>query len=705
MSKFNFFDFHKVVTSLQNRIYRFFLTSCLFVFSVSTYAELPIGEEFLVNSEITGNKNRPDMAILVDGGYLITWSSEGQDGDGWGVFAQRYQIDGTRQGDEFQVNLHTISDQKSPAVAGLTDGGFIIVWESSEQDGDGLGVFAQRYKEDGSPMGEFQVNTYIDSKQNNAAVAGLADGGFIITWYSYAQDAADHTLAGGVFAQKYLADGSRDGNEFQVNTYSPFEQGAPDVSALTQGGFVITWTTYDLREDASGIYAQRYTSSGTPDGSEFNVNSTTQLGQHFSVVTSLDNGDFIITWHGNELGQEGPDGHGVYGQRYQADGMTLGEEFLVNSLSIGDQTWPSITSLTGGGFAIVWQSQDQDGDLWGIFGQRYKADGSTKGEEFMVNSITSGEQTFPVIGGLSNDGFMVSWLGVDPEGDGHNIYARKFKGDYTNKMELGPLTQPLYAGNSITLPINVAGSAVYGIEGQMIINNPELLKFTHSQYEEFFLPSERFGPESSTTDDEWFGALTLLSPAEEKTGEGKFATVTLKATEAGTASLTLYALFSNKQGNLILESTKNYFITILESFTLSGNLSPFNINGSYDNVQVYINQQQKPINENGNFSENIPPGEVEVRAQALGFLPGVKTFIISESNQNLGVIPLIGGDINGDQVIDSTDLTLLLNSYRSIYPNIGTYNPAADFNRDNQVNIQDLSILGNHLGLSGPQNW
>ena len=39
------------------------------------------------------------------------------------------------------------------------DGDFIIVWESKNQDGSGSGVFAQRYNNDGSTNGsEFKIN-------------------------------------------------------------------------------------------------------------------------------------------------------------------------------------------------------------------------------------------------------------------------------------------------------------------------------------------------------------------------------------------------------------------------------------------------------------------------------------------------------------------------------------------------------------------
>ncbi|MGB5636523.1 MAG: hypothetical protein WBM86_27600, partial [Waterburya sp.] len=85
-----------------------------------------------------------------DGDFIITWSSYGQDGDGNGVFAQRYNADGSPSGSEFQVNTYTTGSQNDPAVAVDGDGDFVITWSGIGQDGDGNGeVFAQRYSVDG----------------------------------------------------------------------------------------------------------------------------------------------------------------------------------------------------------------------------------------------------------------------------------------------------------------------------------------------------------------------------------------------------------------------------------------------------------------------------------------------------------------------------------------------------------------------------
>ena len=64
---------------------------------------------------------------------------------------------------------------------------------------------------------EFQVNTYTASHQLNPSVTSLSDGGFVVTWTSYGQDGS----GSGVYGQRYTASGQASGNEFKINTYTP----------------------------------------------------------------------------------------------------------------------------------------------------------------------------------------------------------------------------------------------------------------------------------------------------------------------------------------------------------------------------------------------------------------------------------------------------------------------------------------------------
>ncbi len=240
------------------------------------------------------------MAPLNDGGFVVTWSSNGQDGSGYGVYAQRYDAAGAAVGSEFQVNTTTTTNQRYSSVAPLNDGGFVVTWSSYLQDGSNYGIYAQRYDAAGAAVGsELQVNTTTSDEQQYSSVAPLNDGGFVVTWTSFGQDGSNY----GVYAQRYDAAGSAAGTELQVNTYTTSNQWYSSVAPLNDGGFVVTWSSFGQDGDGYGIYAQRYDAAGAAVGTEFQVNTTTTSSQRYSSVAPLNDGGFVVTW--SSLDQDG----------------------------------------------------------------------------------------------------------------------------------------------------------------------------------------------------------------------------------------------------------------------------------------------------------------------------------------------------------------------------------------------------------------
>lgn len=113
----------------------------------------PVTPEQLVNSFTIGNQNDPRVETLADGSYVIVWVSEAQDGNLAGIFAQRYSAQGERIGTQLLVNDTAVEIQQDPSIAATEDGGFVIVWESRNQDQPGsfdFGVYGQRFDATGA---------------------------------------------------------------------------------------------------------------------------------------------------------------------------------------------------------------------------------------------------------------------------------------------------------------------------------------------------------------------------------------------------------------------------------------------------------------------------------------------------------------------------------------------------------------------------
>src|SRR5690606_12766920 len=99
-----------------------------------------------------------------------------------------------------------------------------------------------------------------------------------------------------IMARRFGADGAPAGDEFFVNTHRAGPQEGPAVTALSNGGFVVTWESYDGAATRENVYGQAYGANGAPVGSEFQVNTTLAGSQNSPTVTALDTGGFLVAW-------------------------------------------------------------------------------------------------------------------------------------------------------------------------------------------------------------------------------------------------------------------------------------------------------------------------------------------------------------------------------------------------------------------------
>ncbi|MGB5550454.1 MAG: hypothetical protein WBO74_08170, partial [Thermoanaerobaculia bacterium] len=351
----------------------------------------PLGDEFQVNSYTTDYQAGPEVGMGDDGEFVVVWDSkDGQDGDLTGVFGQRFTRSGVPIGSEFQANTHTTGRQNRSSVGVTPNGSFVVSWDSTDgQDGDFYGVIARRYDSDGLALGgEFVVNTYSTNRQLSNRVSIAPDGSFVVVWNSFGQDGDDF----GVFGQRFDAAGNPAGSEFQVNTYTTDFQGVGTVASAANGGFLVVWVSAaDQDGDLTGIFAQRFGAGGSPIGSEFQVNTYTTGLQRGPAATFAPTGEFVIVWNSR---LSSPTSYEVRGRRFDANGLAQGDEFEVNTYTDGAQR---VGSIAQGSFVVVYESYGPDGDSGGIFGQRFSASGDRLGGEFQINTYTTLTQRDPVI--------------------------------------------------------------------------------------------------------------------------------------------------------------------------------------------------------------------------------------------------------------------------------------------------------------------
>ena len=108
-----------------------------------------------------------------------------------------------------------------------------------------------------------------------------------------------------------------------------------------------------------------------------------------------------------------------------AQGGLVGlNEFQVNSFETGDQRIPSLVLADDEGLLVLWQSINQDGPGWGLYGQRLGLLGELVGGEFRLNDFNDGNQESPRAARLADGRLAAVWLGPDQRPSAELIYWR-----------------------------------------------------------------------------------------------------------------------------------------------------------------------------------------------------------------------------------------------------------------------------------------
>ncbi len=305
----------------------------------------PLGDDFQVNTYTTGLQGPPAVAVGGDGDFVVVWDSPGSFGDDDSqnsIQGQRYDSHGRPNGGQFQVNSVTEGIQRGPDIAISPSGDFMVVWYSDSSAGDDASqsIQAQLYAADGMPLGgQFQVNTATLGRQDRPAVAVDGDGDFVIVWDS-ADSPPDLDL--GIRGRRYASDGAPLGDEFLVNSYLEGPQLFSDVAVDTAGNFVVVWNSAlsDGPDAYASIQGQRFLADGTPHGAEFQINTYTTGGQYSPSVGGLsEDGRFAVVWYSE--GSAGTDDSffSVQGQRFDSPLFSDGFES-------GDATaWPEVVGI------------------------------------------------------------------------------------------------------------------------------------------------------------------------------------------------------------------------------------------------------------------------------------------------------------------------------------------------------------------------
>jgi hypothetical protein len=340
---------------------------------------------FRVNVTGTNDQENARVALLKNGGAAFVWQG-GKPGLNQHIYARfltptNIWLTTT----DIVVSTFTNNFQTTPAIATLNNSNVVVVWASFNQvkSNSLLDVYGQILSPTGAKVGaNFLVNQFTNYNQRSPAIAALKNGGFVVAWVSEQQRVAAvnsgnpssfFTAAAApvpsvdIYAKLYSSNGIPAAGEFLINTdMNPCAN--PGIAAASDGGFSIAWCARDMLASTNSldIYARPFSGSGT-GGSTMRVNSYLYGDQYAPKISSIGL-DYLLTWI--SLLEDGSHG-GIYGRFFHNDGSLIGQEFRINTTTISEQKQPVVASDGINQFLVVWISYIGTPYSFDLFAQRY----------------------------------------------------------------------------------------------------------------------------------------------------------------------------------------------------------------------------------------------------------------------------------------------------------------------------------------------
>jgi len=428
------------------------------VFSQNSF--VPTGGESALTGNLSGDQVHPSVNFTTNGGYVV-WEDYFIDGKGLGIGGMRLKSDLSSSGVPFRVNSQTKNDQEDGQVSMLNDGGAAFAWQGGPRGKQH--IFARFLSPSNSwATADVMVNSTTNKYQITPVVATLLNGNVAVAYVSGNQ--AGPGSMSDVYLQMFAPDGSKIGNEVQVNQFIANNQRTPAIAALASGKVAIAWVSEQQRwTDANmgvpsvDVYARIYDSTGNPVGAEFLVNVSSNVCAAPDLAASPDGG-FLATWMERDLVVRN-NGWDIFARRFSS-GWGGGDETRVNTQLFGDQSLPKIRR-SGSTYLDIWTSLNQDGSREGVFGRYLNDDASVSGNEFQVNSTTFGSQMHQVLGSDGAGRFLAAWTSFDPGPFGFNLYGQRYVD--TNGVVIG-VNNPAFNTDPNANPNSVSNVTIVTLE-------------------------------------------------------------------------------------------------------------------------------------------------------------------------------------------------------------------------------------------------
>ncbi len=281
----------------------------------------------------------PAVATDIAGNFMVIWTEQGTGAIRGRVFSSS----GTPLGTELVIaspapytyGTHLVAEQ---------DGGFTVVWQSA------LTLLRRRYTAEGEPLGLAETLTQSPAHISTDAAAH-GHSGTVVVWME-----RDAQIRGGIF---------RPGSSpviFPIHTYTRealsrfwFQGPVFAVASRADGTFLVAWRDV-VPNTRPAVFVRSFNGAGQPLGPAVRADNATDL--HITDLWGLDAtvdsaGNFVVGWHDGSL--PGSTRQTLYVRTFGPDGTPRGPAVEAAGAQSREAGLPALVGGREGRTLLLWQ--------------------------------------------------------------------------------------------------------------------------------------------------------------------------------------------------------------------------------------------------------------------------------------------------------------------------------------------------------------
>jgi len=368
-----------------------------------------------VGSNLNSDQQDPDIAAASNGDWASVWEDDSNSDGVYQVMVRGFDPDGNERFPKAQVNVAATPSAQNPAMAMMSDGRFVVVWQSGT-----TAIKMRTYNADGTPNGT--SDTTIITATSPGSVrdpdVGIADNGnIVVTWTDDRDgDGADDIAARGMYFNYAPGFAVK-----TVNTTTSGNQQKPAVAMRTNGDYVIVWD-----DDSAGNWDVKMRGFAANESQLFaqqNANATT-VGEQSGPAVAVDQFGRFVVAYADDNDMNGA--FQLFARGFNANGTQLFAERTVNVNSAGNQLHPALAMDDKGKWYCAWEDSST-GSGYQIFSNAYDlisgardnaSDQRANPSTSVSNKFGSEVRKAPTICAHRSGRYVVGWAD-DMDGNGN----------------------------------------------------------------------------------------------------------------------------------------------------------------------------------------------------------------------------------------------------------------------------------------------